>query len=343
MKKLLSLSAILFIACSAIFSQTINVTFRVDMSRQPLGPGGFVTLNGSFNNWCGDCAPMTAIGSDVYELVVPLDSDAEYDYKFTVGNFVIAEEFIPGDPCTATAFGFTNRKLITGSSDMELPTVCFGACTSCAEAPPRAFVNFKVNVSGYTGDLSGGLRLNGTFNNWCGDCAPMADAGDGIYSLTVLLDTGSHAFKFTVAAPAGGGDAVYEDFPSDLSCTTFDGTFRNRSLVLTASSPDSLTAGPFCWNSCNICEPTGIARLAEQSKIILYPNPVINELTIESPGERLASVAVYTVTGGSVLGRVCSGNSSEKIETSTLAPGVYFLRLNTDKGSVVRRFVRVQQ
>ena len=50
-----------------------NVTFFVDMSESN---HIFDTLevNGTFNNWCGGCAPMTDINNDsIWEITIPIN------------------------------------------------------------------------------------------------------------------------------------------------------------------------------------------------------------------------------------------------------------------------------
>ncbi|MFM7726131.1 MAG: hypothetical protein ACKO7B_05490, partial [Flavobacteriales bacterium] len=58
-KKLLSLFMALSLVSGAF---AFSVTFQVDMSQQ----SGFTTpeVNGSFNNWCGNCFPMSDVNGD---------------------------------------------------------------------------------------------------------------------------------------------------------------------------------------------------------------------------------------------------------------------------------------
>ena len=53
--------SMLALATTTLFAQ--NVTFQLDMSEFT---GSFTTpeLNGTFNAWCGDCAPMTDADMD---------------------------------------------------------------------------------------------------------------------------------------------------------------------------------------------------------------------------------------------------------------------------------------
>ncbi|MFM9004459.1 MAG: hypothetical protein ACKOSR_02990, partial [Flavobacteriales bacterium] len=66
---------LLLIICSFIYMQgnAFDVTFRVDMSTQ----SGFTTpeVNGTFNNWCGNCFQMTdADGDNIWEATTALAS-----------------------------------------------------------------------------------------------------------------------------------------------------------------------------------------------------------------------------------------------------------------------------
>ena len=77
------------IFCSTIFSsiaQTTQVNFRVDMNAVPISVNG-VHLAGSFQNWDASSTEMTDVNFDgVYEVVLNLDSDSIYEYKFINGN-----------------------------------------------------------------------------------------------------------------------------------------------------------------------------------------------------------------------------------------------------------------
>ena len=48
-------------------------------------------------------------------------------------------------------------------------------------------VKFRVDMSQYTGSLTGGVFVNGSFNGWCGTCNPMTDMGNGMWETTLPL------------------------------------------------------------------------------------------------------------------------------------------------------------
>ncbi|MBM3186989.1 MAG: T9SS type A sorting domain-containing protein, partial [Bacteroidetes bacterium] len=107
-----------------------NITFKVDMADYTGTIATGVFLNGSFNNWCGNCTPMTNTSGSIWEVTVPLTA-GPIQYKFTIDGWNDQEFFFGGEPCVDTiADGFFNRYYVV-SSDATLPAVCFGSCDVC--------------------------------------------------------------------------------------------------------------------------------------------------------------------------------------------------------------------
>ncbi len=70
-------------------------------------------------------------------------------------------------------------------------------------------------------------------------------------------------------------------------------------------------------------------------RVAVYPNPVRENLQIESL-ENIVSVQVY-----SMLGKLLSSeSSSNEIDFSTYTNGVYFVNVETEKGSVVQKILK---
>ena len=67
------------------------------------------------------------------------------------------------------------------------------------------------------------------------------------------------------------------------------------------------------------------------NELAVYPNPTRGEVNIVSPGVTINSVEIYNVAGSLV-------NSSADL--TNLVNGVYFMKLNTDAGSVTKRIVK---
>lgn len=120
---------VLLLAFGTLSAQVDTVTFKVDMNDYT---GSFTTVNvnGTFNGWCGACNAMADPDMDgVWEVKLPISSDT-IEYKFTLDGWTAQENFSPGDPCTVTNFGFTNRSLIF-TGDTVLSVVCYNSCSVC--------------------------------------------------------------------------------------------------------------------------------------------------------------------------------------------------------------------
>ena len=157
---------------------TYDVTFNVDMSDYT-GTFTQVYMSGSFNGWCGDCNAMVDAGGGIWKLTLPLSAGA-MQYKFTMDNWAAQEEFVGGEPCTITDGGFTNRYLDVTESAM-LPVVCFESCEACPGGTgSESNVTFNVDMSQYAGSFTT-VYVSGSFNNWCGDCDVLNDAGSGLW------------------------------------------------------------------------------------------------------------------------------------------------------------------
>ena len=78
------------------------------------------------------------------------------------------------------------------------------------------------------------------------------------------------------------------------------------------------------------------------NNIQIYPNPTTDELKIENGKLKIENVAVYNVIGEPVLSFSCRRRSleDEAINVSSLTPGIYFIRIKTENGIVISKFVK---
>ena len=60
-------------------------------------------------------------------------------------------------------------------------------------------------------------EVNGTFNNWCGNCWQMSDNdGDNVWEFTTLLAPGNYDFKFSA-----DNWNIQESLDTNLSCVNW--------------------------------------------------------------------------------------------------------------------------
>jgi hypothetical protein len=221
---------------------TYDVTFRVDMNNVT-APFTTPEVNGTFNNWCGGCAPMSDINNDgIWELTIALQP-GNYEYKFAYDSWAGEETLNEGSSCTVTNFGFTNRFLSVADNTV-LPIVCWADCNACELVIPTYDVTFSVDMNNVVENFTT-PELNGTFNGWCGSCIPLSDINsDGIWEVTIALQSGFYEYKFSYDTWLGQETLT----PGD-PCTLTSGIFTNRTLTVTQNT----FLPTVCWESCSAC------------------------------------------------------------------------------------------
>ena len=307
-----------------------DVTFQVDMNDYSGGTFTTVYLAGTFNAWCGECAPMSDDDMDgVYELTVDMtDNIGEIEYKFQVDNWTDDEKFAGGESCTKTTGEFTNRvHEVTGTE--TLPVVCWESCDACGSGAANVDITFQVDMSEYD-DSYTNVNLNGTFNDWCGDCAVMTDDdSDNIFELTLTLPAeDTIEYKFTV-----DGWTDDEKFEGGEECTKTTGEFTNRAFVPT----EDATLDAVCWESCNLCG-VGFADIVN-NLFKVSPNPSNGIINITSSLNEDASITVYDYQGRVVYQAFNTSINNEVLDLSNEAKGMYLIQVSSATGVAFEKII----
>ncbi|MBU46663.1 MAG: hypothetical protein CMD28_04455, partial [Flavobacteriales bacterium] len=147
---------------------TYDVTFQLDMSTVDTALFTIPEINGTFNNWCGPCAPMSdPDGDNIWDYTIALP-DGYYEFIYTADSVNIIENLFPS-LCTVSGWGYTNRTLnIVG--DTTLPVVCWESCWEC---------NF-IPVLGCTSPIY--CNYNPLATIYDGSCAGFAGCMDPLYA-----------------------------------------------------------------------------------------------------------------------------------------------------------------
>jgi hypothetical protein len=131
-----------------------------------------------------------------------------------------------------------------------------------------------------------------------------------VYTNPALCDCDIHSICVYLANPGG----IIEIHDNALGCNT---------------SAEILAA----------CQ-TAIPEIPIENKIIITSNPSNNKITISSPltienGQFL----IYNIRGNKIIESQFTGKETQ-IDISPYAKGLYFIKLSTAEGSVVRKFVK---
>ncbi len=189
-------------------------------------------------------------------------------------------------------------------------------------------VTFRVDMTEYTGTIGTGVYLNGTFNAWCGNCAPMTDIGNNIYEVVVPLAIGQVQYQFIV-------DGNPEILAPGAPCLDLiaDG-FNNRAYNVTA---DAILPS-VCFSSCDVCATAAGIEDQKENSFEVSPNPFQTEMTLKFI-ENNNSVNIYDMSG-----KVIYTNSFDVQETSismeNINPGIYTLIITNSKGTFSQKIIK---
>jgi len=89
------------------------------------------------------------------------------------------------------------------------------------------------------------------------------------------------------------------------------------------------------------CNPNNNVFENEKNEIVLYPNPTMSELIIKSEGARVEKIEVFDVFGRKQTVRTEVFMYSEiKIDISYLVAGIYFVKIFTETGEVIKKVLK---
>ena len=280
-----------------------NVTFQLDLRGQTNISYTTPEINGLFNGWCGNCAELTDLNNDsIWEITIPIlegigpvAGNPGWEYKFSADSWNIQENLFSGDPCTFSAFGYTNR-YINVTQDTILDPVCWQSCNDCY-APQTAYnVTFRLDMNNNSNFNV--PEVNGEFNSWCGNCWPMTDDdGDNIWEFVTLIDTAKHEYKFSA-----DNWGIQEQLDSSANCvfTTVDSlgnVFSNRYLHINSDTILDVV----CWNECDTClTTTSLIPNENDNSYTIFPNPSTGIFYIKS-SDKIDKVIVYDILNKKIL------------------------------------------
>ena len=153
-------------------------------------------------------------------------------------------------------------------------------------------------------------EVNGTFNNWCGNCWPMTDAdSDNIWSTTVVLTEGEYKFKYSV-----DNWSVQENLDPLDFCTTSNFGYTDRKLIVF----ENMNICPE-WNECMpVCSPTNLDEIINNN----YESIIVNDFLMLD--ENFNEISIFNTSGKKVV--ELENVFDSKIDLSNLNKGVYFLQ-----------------
>lgn len=168
--------------------------------------------------------------------------------------------------------------------------------------------------------------------------APVADGINAVYgdTATYTFNVDNPQFAQTYTWDFGDGSPV-------ATGMVVQHTYAHNGIYLV-----TLSMGGYCSGNTGAVKvtvdvfdakgSTGIHDLYTDKDWLLYPNPAKDYIFVETQsGTAIQQVDIYTVTGQHVYNREAAA-AKLQVFTSGWAPGLYLLKIQTAKGSAVRKF-----
>lgn len=222
---------------------------------------------------------------------------------------------------------FTDPIVITANDTMYIDDIVVNNISTPQQPITQTI---SVNMNGKPLGATDRLWIAGSFGNadngtWNGPGEKPANEmldpdKDGIYSVNLHLPDGAYEFKFIINA----WGAANEDPGPGLGNKT-QNISGNMSLT-------------YIWGEAGVVVAVKEKPLA--GKINMYPNPVRNELTVNSSAD-LRSATITSMVG-KVVGRYTFNNAgTQSINTEGLKSGMYFVTfIGKDGSKVTQKLVK---
>jgi hypothetical protein len=300
---------------------TADITFQVNMSNENVTNGVF--LAGSFNGFSASANPMTLVGNGIYTATITVDTNIVLQYKFVNGSTYEVGNAACG---IDDGLGGYNRNYVVPEVTDTIAVVCFNECSNCY-VPTFANVTFSVNMSNQTVSPLG-VFLAGSFNGFSATADSMILLGNGVYELTLSLDTTlSVQYKFVNGNTYEAGNAA---------CGVNDG-LGGYNRVYEVMGTNSIIS-TVCYNECADCVPVGLLN-TYKSDFNIYPNPVqaVLYLNVNSKQQQ-NNFQIINQLGAIVLEGTITKNIG--IDVSNFTSGSYFISITNNDGFMVKHFIK---
>ncbi len=323
MKKFSTLMMMLLIA-SMTYAQ-VTVTINIDMSSSTFNPTTEnLYYSGDINGWAtpGEdaSAKLNDTGSGIYQVVF---SSVMPGYTWN--------DFYP------------LTKGTTGWPDIEWSGVPLGIDQMIYIGTENVTVNAKwgkVVTAKLSIDMTGVADFDPVtdtvyfMNEYVSlDATPLTESSvSGVYSVVFdSLPQGIHLATAFAYGSYDAGDLTYETLPVMPGLEVMDHEYR---MVYMEGADVNLS---FVFGN----EMVGLSKpLSADKNIVVYPNPVTNELKVTMPaGNKFTSVSIFNLIGKQVYkGQMNSGKGS--INVSSLSSGLYTIHVSNGKETLSQKFIK---
>lgn len=251
-------------------------------------------------NWSGSLAQYQSATINLPTFTLSGGSHT-FDAEVTNPNSGVDENLV-NDALSSSFTTITDAQIL----DLDLDIDCWGSETSWELSNQLGDVLYS--GGGYADDDAGLIEQSFCLSYGCYNFKIMDSYGDGMTSCSV----------------ADGGNGYY--------------TLTYNSEIV--AEIDDAGANFGFENIQNFCliDDSGLDEKSLEKTVQVYPNPANEFITIKSLDGAILSLEFMNIAG-QVLSSQNVNNGVYKLDLTTIASGVYMVRIHTEKGSLVKQVV----
>jgi uncharacterized protein YjdB len=166
---------------------------------------------------------------------------------------------------------------------------------------------------------------------------PVSVTGVTLDQSTATIDVGATVQLTATVSPENADDNSVTWSSSDDAVASVNNSGQVTGVAEgTATITVTTNDGDFTASADITVNPATSMNAVAVDNFNVYPNPVKDHLFID--GANIRSVGIYSITGSAVM--FVDKGLSEGINVAAIKSGIYFLKISSDQGTVVRKIMK---
>ncbi len=221
---------------------------------------------------------------------------------------------------------------------------------NAGDDPANMSITFNPDMAGINNSIFAlKLMVQDGADPWAGfysDAVGYINITEEMHHMTMMVHKdviSDCAIKLEQGTIAGPEVHVANTLTGEWELVTFDmsdaigGTFTRLTIFPDFPNPRTVGSTSYVDNIMVITSPVSVKQ-QEANKIMIYPNPVTDQLNVDYPS--MHRILVRDILGKAVRSVDLQGEDHYTFEVSDLVEGVYFISVEAETGTMTNKFLK---